>query len=110
MEKRTDALAIPQSVKAAVAARDSIDGAPCCILCGKPAPTIAPTSYSCAHYISRAQGGLGIEGNILTLCPTCHARYDSTLERKNLRAFFKRYLQDKYIDWRETELIYRKDF
>jgi 5-methylcytosine-specific restriction endonuclease McrA len=107
MAKRTDALSIPQRVKEAVAARDSIDGAACCVLCGKPAPSIAPTSYSCAHYISRAQGGLGIEENILTLCPACHREYDGA--RKNeLKPILRKHLKDHYENWKEVNLIYRK--
>ena len=36
---RTKALSISREVKKAVAERDSCDGYPCCIWCGKPAPT-----------------------------------------------------------------------
>lgn len=95
MKKRTQALAIPQAVKAAVAKRDSVEGWPCCILCGRPAPTSEPLAFSNAHYISRAQGGRGIEKNILTLCPGCHRRYDGA-ERNDLRPFLRKYLNEKY--------------
>ena len=104
---RTDALAIPRKVKKAVAARDSVDGWPCCILCGRPAPTYDPLSFSCAHYISRAQGGLGIEENILTLCPCCHRQYDG-VERNMLRPILRRHLRENYENWNESELTYRK--
>lgn len=108
MKDRTKALAIPIEVKEAVARRDSCDGWPCCILCGKPAPTSYPLSFSNAHYISRAQGGLGIEENILTLCPKCHHQYDQTTLREAYRPILARYLKDHYPNWNESELTYRK--
>ena len=108
MKKRTKALAIPPAVKQEVAERDSVDGWPCCIWCGRPAPTRAPRSFSCAHYISRAQGGLGIPENILTLCPVCHETYDATESREELREYFRAYLRSKYPDWLEDRLVYKK--
>lgn len=104
--KRTDALAISQAVKAAVAERDSIDGRPCCVWCGRPSP--APLAYSNAHFISRAQGGLGVEENILTLCPDCHRIYDQTLARANMVPIFRRYLRERYPEWDEKKLIFEK--
>jgi len=106
--KRTDAVAIPREVKAAVAERDSCDGYPCCVLCGRPAPTSDRLAYSNAHYISRAQGGLGIEENIVTLCPICHREYDQSEERRALRLILRRYLREHYEEWDEARLVYRK--
>lgn len=108
MRKRTKALSIPKKVKEAVAKRDSVDGYPCCIICGNPAPTDNPLAFSCAHYISRAQGGLGIEENILTLCTDCHRRYDGE-DRELLIPSFQGYLSQCYPDWSEDKLVYRKD-
>lgn len=108
MRKDTKAKAITQAVKKAVAERDSIDGWPCCINCGRPAPPEAPTAFSCAHFIGRAQGGLGIEENVVTLCPDCHRRYDQSTERLVLRNYIREYLQSKYADWEEIKLYYRK--
>lgn len=107
MKPRTRELAIPLQVKRAVAERDNCDGWPCCILCGTPAPTASPLSFSCAHYISRAHGGLGVERNILTLCPTCHRLYDST-EHETYYPILRRYLREHYENWTESELIYQK--
>ena len=107
MRERTIALSIPPEVKRAVAERDSVDGWPCCILCGRPAPTDAPHAFSCAHYISRAQGGLGIEENILTLCPCCHRDYDSG-ERSAYRPILARHLREHYDGWDESKLVYQK--
>lgn len=89
---------IPQDVKRKVAQRDSFDGHPCCVLCGTPAPADSPLAFSCAHIISRAQGGLGTVENIVTLCPRCHRRYDQTAERDELR---KRIIN--YLDWRNRK-------
>ena len=106
--RRTDALGIPNGVKRAVAKRDSVEGWPCCILCGLPAPTTSPLAFSCAHYIARSHGGLGIEENILTLCPFCHRSYDGT-ERSRLRPLLAKYLREHYDGWTEEKLTYKKE-
>ena len=108
MHERTKACNIPPRVKQAVAERDSIDGHPCCIWCGKPAPTSNPLAFSNAHYISRGQGGLGIEENTLTLDWECHLRYDQSEYRESMKEFFKDYLQSKHPEWDEEKLIYNK--
>jgi hypothetical protein len=108
MHTRTKALGITIRVKEEVAERDSFDGYPCCILCGTPAPTYNRLAFSCAHFISRAQGGLGVEQNILSLCPACHYRYDQTTDRAMLKPFFGRYLKSHYPDWDEETLYYKK--
>ena len=96
MNKRTKALAITQAVKRKVLERDEY-----CVWCGREG---APN----AHYISRAQGGLGIEQNVLTLCTECNRRYDQSTDRRLMREYFREYLQSKYPDWCEDNLIYRK--
>lgn len=108
MNTRTKALGITIAVKEAVAERDSFDGYPCCLLCGAPTPVNNRLAFSCAHYISRAQGGLGVEENIVTLCPRCHIRYDQSEDREKIRAFLRRHLQDHYPNWDENNLIYKK--
>ena len=108
MNDRTKALAIPQTVKVAVADRDSAGGWPCCIYCGRPAPTGNPLAFSNAHYIARSQGGLGIVENILTLCPACHGQYDATDSRRAMRQYFKAYLEHKHTGWDEEKLTYKK--
>ena len=107
--KRTKGLEIPAEVKRKVAERDSIDGHPCCIWCGKPAPTTNPLAFSNAHFISRGQGGLGIEENILTLCWECHLKLDQSTDRSKMKAVLRDYLKTKYSDWNEDKLVYRKD-
>lgn len=106
---RTKALEIPLSVKRAVAERDSVQGHPCCIWCGKPAPIDYPLAFSNAHYIPRSDAGLGIEENILTLDWECHQKYDQSNERRKMKAFFKKYLESAYPDWDEEKLRYKKE-
>lgn len=108
MNTRTKALGITIAVKEAVAERDSFDGHPCCLLCGTPAPVNNRLAFSCAHYISRAQGGLGVEENIVTLCPRCHMRYDQSTDREQIRAFLRRHLQEHYPHLDESNLTYKK--
>lgn len=108
MRKDTKARSITRAVKKAVAERDSFDGYPCCVNCGRPAPPENPTAFSCAHFVSRSQEGLGVEENILTLCPECHRRYDQTTDRERMREYFKEYLMDHYPGWDEDQLIYRR--
>ena len=98
MHKRTKALSIPKRVKDAVWKRDG----GCCVLCG------SPRAQPNAHYISRAQGGLGIEQNIVTLCSDCHRQYDQTADRAEIRLDLREYLESKYPDWDESQLIYQK--
>lgn len=95
--KRTKAVDISQAVKWKVWDRDN----QCCVLCGA-------IGNPNAHYISRSQGGLGIEQNIVTLCNGCHFRYDNTAQRKEIKELLKDYLKSKYPDWDERNLIYRR--
>ena len=108
MHTQTKAVGITVAVKENVADRDSFNGWTCCVLCGCPAPVNNRLSFSNAHYISRSQGGLGVEENILTLCPGCHYRYDHTTDRAMLKPFFGRYLKEHYPDWEESKIIYKK--
>ena len=99
MHKRTKALDITPAVKSAVWERDKGR----CILCGSPM-----YAFPNAHYISRAQGGLGIEENIVTLCQVCHDRYDNGAGQQQTKAEIRDYLMRKYQDWDESRLRYRK--
>ncbi len=96
MHKRTRALDISAQVKRRVLERDEQ-----CVWCGREG---APN----AHYISRAQGGLGVEENILTLCTECHRRYDQTSDRPLMREYFREYLRGIYPEWDEGKLVYKK--
>lgn len=98
--KRAKALAIPAAVKVAVNARD---GGRCvyCLAPGLPE----------AHFIPRSKGGLGREENILTLCRSCHDRFDNGTkrEREGMREYFREYLCVQYPEWDESKLIYHKE-
>ena len=96
MNKRTKAVSIPQKVKKAVWERDNH----CCVYCG------SPYANPEAHYIPRSKGGLGVERNILTLCRSCHNRYDHTDDRREMATFFREYLKCCYADWDEKTLTY----
>lgn len=98
MHRRTKALALTKAVKDAVWERDGHT----CILCG------SPYAFPEAHYISRAQGGLGVEENVVTLCRSCHGRYDNSAERPYIRPRLAECLKGKYPGWDEENLIYRK--
>lgn len=98
MNKRTKALSITPATKRAVYERDNH----CCVLCG------SPYGQPNAHYISRGQGGLGVEQNIVTLCWDCHRAYDQSSERDSIHEELKTHLQSKYPNWDEQNLYYRK--
>ena len=97
LHRQTKATRIPEAVKKAVWERDGGR----CVLCGEPG------SPWC-HYISLAQGGLGIPENIVTLCGTCHTRYDQSVDRAAFKEAIAGYLRSKYPEWDEKKLIYRK--
>lgn len=107
MRKATKACDFTRQAKEAIAARDSVDGWPCCVNCGAAAPEYL--AWSNAHYIPRSQGGLGVPENGLTLCPLCHRRYDQSASRESLGRYFREYLKSKYPGWDESRLRYRKE-
>lgn len=107
MRKDTKARDFDRKAKLAISERDSIDNWPCCVYCGAAAPS--ELAWSNAHFISRAQGGLGIPENGLTLCPICHRNYDQTTARMEMREFFRAYLKKHYVNWDEESLYYRRN-
>ena len=108
MRNETRNTAIPAKVKQAVAIRDEVDGWPCCLICGTPAPPSAHTAFSCAHYIPRSAGGKGVEENVVTLCPRCHSMYDQGIDRRTTAAYIEEYLKSKYPHWDKELLVYKK--
>lgn len=96
--KRAKACDIPVKVKEAVWERDCH----CCIICGRS------EAMPNAHYIPRAQGGLGIVQNIVTLCAKCHWRYDQSSDRKLFKGAIREYLMSKHPNWEEENLVYKK--
>lgn len=101
MSKRSKACDISSKVKEAVWNRDSQK----CIYCGK----WVPKTYANAHFIKRSQGGLGIEENIVTLCPECHYQEDYGLNTKLYEDYIETYLKGIYgANWDKSKLIYKK--
>lgn len=97
MNKRTSALSIPKRVKDAVWQRDQYR----CILCQ------STQAMPNAHVVSRAQGGLGVEQNIVTLCQSCHRALDQSIHRKYLMQEVYAYMRAKYPGWEPGQLRYR---
>ena len=85
--KETD---IRDSVRKSVLERDSIDGCPCCIYCGRPLMSGAHLH----HCKRRSQGGAGIEENLVTLCWKCHAELHNG--DMDIQRFCKEYLEERY--------------
>lgn len=98
MRRMTKATAIPASVKVIVWARDGHK----CVLCGSPKGS--PVS----HVIRRSQGGLGVEENIVTLCPECHRAFDEGPYRRSIYERITDYLKHFYPDWTKESVIYKK--
>ena len=99
MNRRTKEVDISPNVKQAVYDRDGGR----CILCGQSG---APN----AHYRSRAQNGLGIEQNIVTLCWTCHMETDQSTKRQDNLQEIRAYLDLWYPNFDDNKRFYRKDF
>lgn len=99
MNRRTKALAIPKTVKEAVFERDR----GVCVLCG------SYLGEPVAHVIRRSRGGLGIEKNIVTLCPRCHREYDEGRDRNKLYVRLVAHLKGFYPDWNKEDMVYRKE-
>lgn len=98
MHKRTKAVAIPPKIRQEVEERDGHR----CVFCH---------SSECrgeAHYIGRAQGGLGIPKNLLTVCRECHRQLDNGQATQLYRQRARDYLMSIYPDWNEDDLVYNK--
>lgn len=99
MHKMTKATAIPAAVKLAVFARDR----GYCVVCG------SPFGLPCAHVVRRSMGGMGIEQNIVTLCPTCHREFDEGRNRDVYEVKIIAYLKGFYPGWNREDMIYKKE-
>lgn len=62
------------------------------------------------HILLRGHnGGLGIEENIVTLCPRCHYQEDFGQDTKLYEDYIKNYLKGIYgTNWDKEKLIYKK--
>lgn len=97
---RTKATSIDPKVKSIVYLRDGMR----CVMCG----CVVSERDACAHLIPRSQGGMGVEKNILTLCPRCHREYDEGPDRDYWKDFFTRYMESKYGPIKKSEVVYDK--
>lgn len=101
--KRTKATSISKEVKGKVIRRDTPGSTlPRCIFCG------SVYGITLAHYVSRANGGLGIEQNLACVCMECHRKLDQSTERKAMLEVFEIYLKRHYKNWNVNDLKYRK--
>ena len=101
MSKRSNACDIKPKVKEIVWNRDKQK----CIYCGK----YVPKTCANAHFVKRISGGLGIEENIVTLCPKCHFEEDFGQDTKLYEDYIENYLKDIYgASWNKENLIYKK--
>lgn len=99
MSKRSRACDISPRVRARVMCRDGAE----CVICHKG------VNLQIAHYIGRAQGGLGIEENLVVLCVGCHIDYDNGDKRRDYADYIRNYLKWHYTDWNEGKLKYKKE-
>ena len=54
-------------------------------------------------------GGLGIEENIVTLCPECHYQEDFGQDTKLYEDYIENYLKGIYgAKWDKSKLVYKK--
>lgn len=98
MSKRSNACAISTKIKMIVYERDK----GLCIVCHRQ-------GIPNAHYIRRSQGGLGIEQNVVTLCPQCHHDFDNGNKRIEIGNIIAEYLKSIYgKTWCECDLVYNK--
>lgn len=95
--KRTLATEIKAKTRKEVIERDKH-----CVICG------SHQMLTIAHYISRANGGLGIKENLVLLCMTCHMKLDQSSERKKLLQIVRNRLELHYGEIDESTLKYRK--
>lgn len=88
--------AINKKVRDIVYERDSNDGAPNCIICGRPYPEVH-------HIVERSRGGQAIPENLVCLCYRCHRILHDT-EDKSMKDAIREYMLKWYPDWDERKL------
>ena len=94
---RSKATDISQSVRNAVLKRDNRR----CIFCS------SLRGLTIAHIISRSQGGLGVEENLVTACLNCHNKMDFTKQREVMLKTAKEHIRRNHGEFKEV--VYEKD-
>lgn len=92
-KKRTKALHPSKETLAVIGERDRYQ----CVFCG------STYQLTQAHYISRAQGGLGIPENLAIVCMDCHYKMDHTTDRQEFLQRFRDYLDSHYPNFTGRE-------
>ena len=98
--ERTKKTAITKDVKRQVFERDRGR----CLMCHKP----VREADACAHIIPRSQGGMGVMKNIITLCPDCHRKYDTSPNRQLMSWEFAKYIEEIHGPIHKSEVVYDK--
>lgn len=97
---------IPKEVYEAVVNRDKVNDYSVCVYCGRPARDDTGEGLECHHFIPRSLGGMGIEQNLVMLCGKCHRKiHNGNVE---LNQFVREYLNVRYEEWSEDQVIWRK--
>ena len=52
---------------------------------------------------------MGIPQNLACMCHLCHMAYDQGHLHREVKQIFSEYLADRYEDWSEDALVYRKE-
>ena len=110
--KRSKATSITEKVRMNVLMRDRTR----CIFCemgyhnDECVDEAAKDIKDIMHYIPRSAGGLGIERNLAVGCRYHHSMYDNGNNGRHyeMKELFRHYLQSRYTDWNENELVYNK--
>lgn len=97
MSKRSKACDIPKEVRIEVYQRDK-----CCIICG------STYMLTVAHLVSRAQSGLGIKENVVTLCNLCHHEMDNGKNTIEVTKKVREYLERLYPEFTDEMRKYNK--
>ena len=97
MSKRSKACDISPKIRAEVYKRDKH-----CIVCG------STWNKTVAHFISRAQSGMGIKENLVTLCILCHHEMDNGKNSLEVKEIVKKYLDGLYPNFTDEQRKYNK--
>lgn len=109
--RRSKACNFTKGVAARIVCRDEDK----CIFCAAGRWPLPPKDFGkvlrdIAHVVNKSQGGLGVEQNGVTSCRSHHHMLDNGNggDREEMLEFAKDYLRERYPDWDESKLVYRK--
>ena len=78
---------------------DNRKGWPCCLMCGKKAPSF--TAWSDYFFVAPEDGGLPIPENGLTICPDCREKYERGPYKGMTTMFFQAHLGVTWLQLHE---------